>query len=180
MGLLFPAFKGVQDQARKAQAKNDLLQIVNAVNAFYTEYGTYPVIYNSADFTFDGLNGNTNDKLFNELRAIGGASINTRFIVYLTPPLAKNLTNPSGGISQVQGGTGGQYMDPWGKPYVIRIDTNYDNQIPNPYSQNAGFATLNYGVIGWSFGPDQQSNSVGGTGGDKNSGTNADDVLSWQ
>ncbi len=43
MGLLFPAFKGVQDQARRVQAKNDLTQIVTAVNAFYTEYGKYPV-----------------------------------------------------------------------------------------------------------------------------------------
>src|SRR5262249_27143784 len=34
MGLLFPAFKGVQDQAKRTQAKNDLTQIVTAVNAF--------------------------------------------------------------------------------------------------------------------------------------------------
>ncbi len=40
--LLFPAFKGVLDQAKRTQAKNDVTQIVTAVNAFYTEYGTYP------------------------------------------------------------------------------------------------------------------------------------------
>ena len=33
----FPAFKAVQNQARSTQAKNDLTQIVNAVNAFYTD-----------------------------------------------------------------------------------------------------------------------------------------------
>ena len=33
VGLLFPAFKAVQNQARETQAKNDLTQIVNAVNA---------------------------------------------------------------------------------------------------------------------------------------------------
>ena len=43
MGLLFPAFRGVQDQAKRTQAKNDLTQIVTAVNAFYTEYGKYPL-----------------------------------------------------------------------------------------------------------------------------------------
>ena len=43
VGLFFPAFSAVQNQARKAQAKNDLTQIVNAVNAFYTEYGQYPL-----------------------------------------------------------------------------------------------------------------------------------------
>ena len=42
MGLAFPVFQGVQNQAKKAQAKNDLIQIVTAVNAFYTEYGKYP------------------------------------------------------------------------------------------------------------------------------------------
>ena len=36
MALLFPAFKGVQDQAKKTQAKNDLMQIVTAVNGFST------------------------------------------------------------------------------------------------------------------------------------------------
>ena len=35
MGLLFPAFRGVQDQAKRTQAKNDLTQIVTAVNAYY-------------------------------------------------------------------------------------------------------------------------------------------------
>ena len=44
IGLLFPAFKAVQNQARSTQAKNDLTQIVNAVNAFYTEYGKYPLV----------------------------------------------------------------------------------------------------------------------------------------
>src|SRR5438309_11253393 len=42
-GLLFPAFRGVQDQAKRTQAKNDLTQIVTAANAFYTEYGKYPL-----------------------------------------------------------------------------------------------------------------------------------------
>src|SRR5213594_3515356 len=43
IGLLFPAFRAVQDQAKRTQAKSDLTQIVNAVNAFYTDYGRYPI-----------------------------------------------------------------------------------------------------------------------------------------
>ena len=43
VGLLFPAFKAVQNQARQTQAKNDLTQIVNAVNVYYTDYGKYPI-----------------------------------------------------------------------------------------------------------------------------------------
>ena len=74
------------------------------------------------------------------------------------------------------GGNVGQYFDPWGSNYVIRIDGDYNNQVPNPYTANAG-ATPNLfiGVIAWSLGAD----GAGGSG-DKNSGTAADDVISWQ
>src|SRR5437879_9358394 len=65
IGLLFPAFKGVQDQAKRTQAKNDLTQIVTAVNAFYTEYGRYPVTVPV---------GNTTDAYFGPGTAPSGAS----------------------------------------------------------------------------------------------------------
>src|SRR4051812_29537977 len=79
LGLLFPAFQGVQDRARKVQAKNDLAQIVAATNAFYTDYGTYPSIF-APEMTFDAKNGNDNDKLFNELRGNQFAALNTKRI----------------------------------------------------------------------------------------------------
>ncbi len=43
IGLVLPSlFSSVMNGPEKRQAKNDLTQIVNAVNAFYTEYGKYP------------------------------------------------------------------------------------------------------------------------------------------
>src|SRR5262249_21512676 len=41
--LFVGAASSVFDRARRAQAKNDLTQIVTAVNAYYTEYGKYPI-----------------------------------------------------------------------------------------------------------------------------------------
>src|SRR5437667_11148134 len=80
VGLLFPAFKAVQNQARSTQAKNDLTQIVTAVNAFYTEYGRYPTsattdataTYGSTiiNVSTAGPAASTNEVLFNELRAV--------------------------------------------------------------------------------------------------------------
>src|SRR5438094_3431589 len=67
MGLLFPAYRAVQNQARQTQAKNDLTQIVAAINAFYTEYGKYPIIGGVATYVPGGTD---NGALFNELRAI--------------------------------------------------------------------------------------------------------------
>src|SRR5215475_14293398 len=105
VGLLFPAFKAVQNQARSTQAKNDLTQIVNAVNAFYTDYGKYPLASGiTTDYSY-GPGGNlaTNETLFTELRACpnpptgscpAAATINTRQIVYISPPDVKDPANP--------------------------------------------------------------------------------------
>src|SRR5204862_7448718 len=41
--LFMGAATSVFDRARRTQAKNDVTQITTAVNAFYTEYGRYPV-----------------------------------------------------------------------------------------------------------------------------------------
>ncbi len=72
MGLLFPAFKSVQDQAKKTQAKNDMMQIVTAVNAYNTDYGVYPL--DPSKQGFDTLLGNPggtydNSLIFDVLRA---------------------------------------------------------------------------------------------------------------
>ena len=170
IGLLFPAFRAVQNQAKQTQAKNDLTQIVNAVNAYYTDYGKYPLATDDSIIT-------NNAALMNALRG-ADATNNPRQIVFISPPYVKNDTagNRRSGVSP----TDGQYYDPWAVRYVIRIDGNYDNQVPNPYSLNAGPTTLAIGVIAWSFGADAQSGSVPGPAADKNAGTAADDVISWQ
>ncbi|MEO6872144.1 MAG: prepilin-type N-terminal cleavage/methylation domain-containing protein [Chthoniobacterales bacterium] len=182
MALLFPAFRGAQEQAKRTQAKNDVTQIVTAVNAFYTEYGQYPVTDSSADFTVDGLNSNTNDKLFNALRGQGlDTTTNPKDIAFFSPPDVKDPANPRSGIGTAAA-TLGQYFDPWGKPYIARLDTTFDNVVsPNPYQLNAGAsASVSGGVIAWSFGPDGKSDSVPGPAPDKKAGTNDDDVISWQ
>jgi general secretion pathway protein G len=176
MGIAFPVFSTIQNQAKKTQAKNDVTQIVTAVNAFYTEYGKYPLTPSSpSDTNYGG--GTPNGPLFNELRN-NAATQNPRGIIFLSPPDAKDQTNPRGGIKT----TDGQYYDPWGTPYLARVDTNYDNFVANPYSANAGTSkdpsgnlAVQAGVIVWSLG----KNQVGGMG-DKNSTDSNDDVISWQ
>jgi prepilin-type N-terminal cleavage/methylation domain-containing protein len=188
VGLLFPAFKAVQNQARQTQAKNDLTQIVNAVNAFYTDYGRYP-ISGTVETTFGpGGSPTNNENLFRELRACpnpptgscaSAATLNTRQIVYISPPDVKNSASPRSGIG-ITGGVGGnlgQYFDPWGTNYVIRIDGDFNNQVTNPYTANAGANPLQLGVVALSLGSDQ-SGGIGSA--DKNAGAAADDVISWQ
>ena len=170
LGLAFPVFQGVQDRAKRVQAKSDLTQIVTAVNAFYTEYGKYPVVTDDTPIA-------DNSDLFYALRAVSvGANasnaINMRQIVFISPPSVKDTGNPRSGI-----GGNGQYYDPWGVAYKIAIDGTYDNQIANPYGNNngAGADPVREGVIAWSYGKDKK---LGNNGGGKF--TSSDDVISWQ
>jgi prepilin-type N-terminal cleavage/methylation domain-containing protein len=167
MGLAFPVFQGVQNQAKKTQARNDLIQIVTAVNAFYTEYGRYP----STKTTDAKLPGDeAQEDLMDALRAKGG-SLNPRGIVFLSPSEAKDSSNPQSGIAHRA------FFDPWGTPYFISIDADYDNDIANPYDPNtgAGPEKIRQGVIAWSQGKDRKS----GKGGN-NKFAGSDDVVSWQ
>ncbi len=182
IGLLFPAFKAVQNQARQTQAKNDLTQIVNAVNAFYTDYGKYPLV--TTDNKIYGPTGSLNADLFYTLRAVAsganaGDVANPRKIVFISPPDVKDPANPRSGIGTAAA-TVGQYFDPWGKAYNVEIDGGYDNTVANPYTANAGATpNLQLGVIAWSLGTDG-SGATGAASGDKNTGVYADDVISWQ
>ncbi|MFZ1218311.1 MAG: type II secretion system protein [Chthoniobacterales bacterium] len=168
----FPVFRTVQNQAKKAQAKSDLTQITVAVNAFYSEYGRYPVAVDDTALTDTG-------DLFYTLRAIGKGTANLnnaanpRKIVFLNIPEAKDETAPRSGIKI----SDGQWYDPWGRAYKIAIDGTYDNQIANPYGSagGAGSDPIRSGVIAWSLGKDTK---LGQNGDGKLTGS--DDVISWQ
>jgi type II secretory pathway pseudopilin PulG len=178
MAFLFPAFRGVQNQAKRAQAKNDLTQIVTAANAFYTEYGKYPVTTQGDDA--QAIFKADNSDVIYTLRAIASGAnasnaLNPRKIVFISPPDVKDPTNPRAGVAST-----GIYYDPWGKDatkpesgvYHIAMDGNYDNQIANPYTSNAGATpNLQAGMIAWSLGSD----GVQGT-----DFKASDDVISWQ
>jgi prepilin-type N-terminal cleavage/methylation domain-containing protein len=173
LGLVFPVFQSVQDRAKKVQAKNDLTQIVTAVNAFYTEYGRYPVdstVTKDAAATY-GAGSSSSKAVFDELRG-QSTTINTRQIVFISPAEDATQTSPKGKI-----GSDGQFHDPWGFAYSIRIDADYDNQVANPYNADTGAGPTNIrqGVITWSVGKDTKL----GNNGDKKF-TSSDDVISWQ
>jgi prepilin-type N-terminal cleavage/methylation domain-containing protein len=176
LGLVFPVFQGVLERAKKVQAKNDLTQIVTAVNAFYTEYGKYPLTpATPADTTYG--TSTTNEKLFNELRN-SGATDNPRGIVFMSPPEAKDSTNPKNGIAIAGSTSAGQYFDPWAKPYFVRIDSDYDNQLDNPYKPDTGpgSSKIRQGIIAWTGGKDGKAPDTSGNKSFKDS----DDVISWQ
>jgi prepilin-type N-terminal cleavage/methylation domain-containing protein len=199
MSLLFPAFHGVQNQAKKTQAKNDLAQIVTAVNAYYREYGRYPIDPSiGVDTTFSNNNALV-DVLRNDRGSVNNAALvaalNPRQIAFITPSLVKEPSNPRSGIATQATSINsvsvqiGDYVDPWGTPYVVALDGDYSGlvQVGTPlnysdltYSKDpppAGANAVQGGVIAGSYGADQTK------GRETPASSNfkgSDDVISWQ
>jgi Tfp pilus assembly protein PilE len=187
-GIGYPSIISILERARKTQAANEEQQIVTAVNAYYSEYGKYPLPAGTTADTTYGSGGISNSELFYTLRAVDGGTMNAgnaanpRKIVYIQPPISK--TGTKGGINS----TTGIWYDPWGSPYNVMIDGGYDNQLtPNPYIDAPGGTTLYLGVIVWSFGKNGVLGGGGATAsgfttesGTPNNFLNSGDVVSWQ
>jgi prepilin-type N-terminal cleavage/methylation domain-containing protein len=201
LGIGYPAFTSVMESARKTQAKNEEQQIVAAVNAYYTDYGKYPLPAGPADTTY-GSGGTSNGELFYTLRAVNGGTMNAanaanpRAIVFIQPPVSKDQTTPRSGIQT----TTSIWYDPWGSPYNIAVDGNYNNIVRAPNytdlattyataTDGSGDVGVRTGVIAWSFG---KNGALGGgpvappppaftaEGGSANNFFGSGDIISWQ
>jgi prepilin-type N-terminal cleavage/methylation domain-containing protein len=109
-GLGFAGMQSAMESGRKAQARNDVYQIATAVKAFQMEYGRLP-----GTATADGP---APADLITTLTSSN--SQNPRGIVFFEPKMAKG---GKGGLD------GTVYKDPWGNPYTITLDYNYDNKL---------------------------------------------------
>ena len=118
---------------------------------------------------------------------------NTQRTIFLNAKMSGDNTLP--GV-----GTDGVYRDPWGNPYIITIDLNYDDKARDAFyclnkvsgqGRTAGLYGLvnNFDLNGagdhfeatsqvmvWSAGPDGRINN----GQKADSGDNKDNVLSWK
>jgi prepilin-type N-terminal cleavage/methylation domain-containing protein len=220
--MLLPAIQHVKINALNAQAKTEMNGIVTAVNQYEGDYSRLPApatidqgawtVTGTTDITF-GLSGyaaaanvatNNSDIMAILTDANWGGntnySKNPRQHSYLEPKLNSSAT-PDGlpGMSTVDY----QYRDPFGMPYVITLDLNYDgkcqdaiyslaavSQAQPPGSAiglnglantidpggNGNHYELNGSVMVWSYGADEAFNA----------NSNAlyapmkDNVLSWQ
>ena len=183
MGLLFPAMGIVKEQARKAEAKTACTAIVTAVKAYNTEYGKYPNPNSSpTDALFGGKPSTTNGELFNILRALDVTPnskhiFNPRRILFFEGKAASNKETPKGGFAD-----NGTFYDPWGTPYGIVIDFDYDNTVDKlPYTDFTGTGkSPQTGCAVFSLGKDGIVGSASSPGAYKTGSNTSDDVVSWQ
>jgi len=213
----------VRERGRKAEAQREIRALFNAITEYHADTGSYPVSSEvlalataaHGDFTFggaalDGVFGapGPHSTSHSEVMAIlmdrqrypagaptvnFGHAKNTRQKNYLTDLITADATNlPGLGPDLV-------FRDPWGNPYVITFDLNFDENCQDVlYARasvsrekaatgfnglfNAGDATGNSdefryrgGVMIWSLGPDKKADTNAA-----NAGVNKDNVLSWK
>ena len=114
-------------------------------------------------------------------------------------PKKVNFLNAKDVTSTTQGGVGtdGVFRDPWGSPYIVTVDANYDGKTIDAFYGQGGVSALtkadnnqglngltrvkggyqaNSSVLVWSLGPD----GLASAGEKANQGVNKDNILSWQ
>jgi prepilin-type N-terminal cleavage/methylation domain-containing protein len=178
-GMLLPVLSSAKNHAKKVKAQLEAQDIANAIVAYDSAYGRFPVstaVQNIAsaansDFTYGGSLFQTQFSITNpnfftnnsEVIAIlmnltnypdgSGATAN---IGYQKNPqqtifLNARMSGWSTGNGTPLPGVGQDlvYRDPWGNPYVISMDLNYDDQCQDAFyclqkvSQQNGTAGYN-------------------------------------
>jgi len=232
--MLLPVLAAAKKHAQRVQAHLQAVDIATAIEKYDSDYGRFPVsslAQNAAsagtgDFTY-GTNGvpNTTINVANnppltydtnnsEVIAIlmditntlvTGVNVNhqknPQQTIFLNAKMVDDtMTWPGVGPDLV-------YRDPWGNPYIISMDLNYDEYCKDAFyslknvSQANGQAGYNglfnsdpapantdnfrlHGkVMVWSAGPDGKIDPTTvppSGGGNANYGVNKDNVLSWQ
>ncbi|MCE9612376.1 MAG: hypothetical protein K8R23_19425 [Chthoniobacter sp.] len=163
--LLFPAISDHLEPGPKVPARMDSANLTTALRAYLAEYGQWPA------FTGDGLflDEVRNAQLLHTLCAKDDAS-NPRKILFFE---GRNADKSRGKYRKGFNPETGAYIDPWGNPYRLVLDSDYDGQIANPYVDDPPIGAR---VIVWSPGKDGRL----GAPGNPRARQGSDDVVSWQ
>ena len=117
----FAVGPGLINRAKKMSGQATAISLATAVEQFYTEYSALPDSgSNNADAQFT-----TNTSPLLEILAGTTSAQNPRGIRFLSVKEARN--NLDGAV--YAGNTISAIYDPWGQPYYIRLDYNYDESL---------------------------------------------------
>ncbi len=237
-GLLLPVIGRVKTKAKISSARVEMKNIESAMAAYETDLKRLPASDNAylggnanPDFTFGttgaGMTGGTvtngssytgggweanNSEISGILMALtqfrnAAPTVNTN---HQFNALKNTYLNSKQVDAQKAGGVGtdGVIRDPWGNPYIVTIDANFDGFCLDAFykqqdvSQSSGqtglkgtfnaadpmgngdFYQVQSKVLVWSFGPDGRADDTIKADGEGTDGTGArvrndDNVLSW-
>ena len=161
--LLLPAVSSAMSRAEKARAQTELAQIVAAIKAYYGDYGKMPLApgdNGQADKTYGGKSAaNKHNVVLDILRAKDNVA-NPKVIVYLDVPKESMEGTDKSGNTYTE--TDGYFLDPWGNPYVIGMDANFDGAtafltLDVPPAPSASMTATSIVAAAISYGPEPAS-----------------------
>jgi prepilin-type N-terminal cleavage/methylation domain-containing protein len=226
-GLILPALAGAKKSAAIRKARLEISDLVNAISRYDTTYSRSPTAQTNGvnDFTYaggaplDNYQGlgspflgaglwNTNNSeviaILMDIEKYPGTALdtcnvghvkNSQQIKFLNAQMVGDPTLPGVGPDLV-------YRDPWGNPYIITMDLNYNettqdifyklkavsrpigtgasgiNGLFNPTDSSGNTDDYEYrgGVMVWSLGPNKRADITQSAEGE----ANKDNVLSWK
>jgi len=218
--LLLPVLAAVKKHALMTKAHLEAVDIATAIQGYDSAYGRFPVsaaaqtAAGTGDFTYGGIyqipgggtwpspvpanyQANNSDviAILMDLTNYPGTStptINTNYqknpqqTIFLNAKMSGDTSSPGVGTDLI-------YRDPWGNPYVITMDLNYDEMCKDVFYELSAVSTggLN-GLINpdnsadnfqyrgkvmvWSAGPDGKIDPTVSA----ITGFNKDNILSWK
>lgn len=186
--LLLPALSIAKQKARIAAARVDMRNIESAVSGYQSTYTLAPIpkpLPNAAkageDYSFSTGNSDVIVILMDVSTTTVPANLdharNPQKHSFLNAQLKQNTTGQ--GVSSLDY----NFRDPYGNPYIIAFDLDYDNAVQIGLNDPA-FSTYPYGriprpVFVWSKGPDGQAEIGNGTGLGQEP-KNKDNIKSWE
>jgi prepilin-type N-terminal cleavage/methylation domain-containing protein len=219
-GLLLPALAAAKKRAMIGQARQEMKGLEAAINQYETHYSRLPGTPSpGGDRTYGGglvswpaalyddvyATNNNSDIIVSVMDLAVGINLNhvknpQKLPLFSAKQNSSSSSTNSAGVSTDDY----QLRDPWGKPYVISLDLNYDNKVRDAYYSDyrvadpAGTGATTNGLMGmvkvpnpsapqpyyelsghvmiWSYGPDRQT----ANNGPANTGIDKDNILSWQ
>lgn len=168
-GAGFAAGNAAIQKAKRTTALSTATALESAINNFFIEYGSMPLspVPTAAVSTGAGGNGIT---LLNALLGMetSAAPLNPRKIKFLSVKEGKN--NKGGLIYNLQGTAVNGLFDPWGGPFFVVLDANYEESVtPTPTAGGAQPKLNGRRSAVWSNGAD----------GVRGGGAAGDDVKTW-
>ncbi len=205
--ILLPALASVKKQARIKLARMEIATLSAAISQYQALYSLPPLSrqaidscnQSSPDFTCGTLLPGGAALHSTKVVSTGNAgyqNCNAEVVTILmdenAPPNADHIRNPqrhrflSAKLASKTNAPGvgpdRVYRDPWGNPYIITLDANFDEQCQDGFYYPLTKATQPLKVKGssmvWSFGPDGKTDPDYKTG--PKGGVNKDNILSWE
>ena len=144
------SLRDVADKAKKAKAMNEVILLNNAIKMYELDYGKLPIKdsekIQAKDLAVNTLSGN----LLSVLSGHNTDGLNPRKLAFYQGKEAKDMDSkkPKGGVFGTVDCL--QLADPWGNPYFIVFDSNYDGFLKGlPGSRGKNIAR---NVVIWSTG----------------------------